>query len=284
MTGRVHPDITQLTRETDMTDPVRAGTDRLPMDSMRRTALVAGLLYLLTFISIPRLALFSPVLNDPSYILGSGSDFGVLVGILLEMVVAIAIVGTGVVLFPVVRRQNEGVALGFVSARLFETGIIVVGIISLLSIVTLRQDLGTATGTDQAALVTTGQSLVASQNWSFLIGQGLMPGLNALLLGSLLYRSGLVPRAIPALGLIGAPLIISSAIGQLFGINEPVSVWSGIATLPIFLWELSLGLWLVFKGFRSAGLAALGADARNVRAATAPVAVRPVVAAKGGVA
>lgn len=225
------------------------------MDSMRKTALAGGVLYLLTFISIPRLALFGPVLNDPNYILSSGSDAGVLLGIVLELIVAFAIVGTGVALYPALKRQNEGVALGFVTARLFETGIIVVGILSLLAILTLRNE--APTGADATSLVTAGSSLVAIQNWSFTIGQGLMPGINALLLGSLFYRSRLVPRIIPALGLIGAPLIISSVVGQLFGVNEQVSAWSAIATLPIFLWELSLGVWLVVKGFRPDAVAAL---------------------------
>ena len=246
-----------------------------PVNSMRKTALAAGLLYLLTFISIPRLALFGPVLDNPNYIFGSGSEVGVLVGVVLELIVAFAIVGTGVALFPALKRQNEGVALGFVTARVVETGIIVVGIISLLSVVTLRQDLGSAAGADAASLVIAGQSLVATQKWTFLIGQGLLPGINALLLGYLFYRSGLVPRVIPALGLIGAPLIISSAIGQILGINEQVSVWSGVAVLPIFLWELSLGLWLVFKGFKPSAMAALAADSEGTSksaAVPAPIA------------
>ncbi len=235
-----------------MTDAVRtAATKHLPMDALRKTALFGGLLYLLSFASIPRLALYGPVLNDPKFILGSGGETGVLVAALLELIIAFAIVGTGVVLFPVVKRQNEGVALGFVAARIFEASVIVVGIISLVTIVTLRQDVGAAaTGADAASLVTTGRSLVAVQNWTFLLGQGLVPGLNALLLGSLLYRSRLVPRIIPALALVGGPLMISSVIGQLLGINEQYSAWSAIALLPIFVWELSLGLWLVFKGFK----------------------------------
>ena len=259
-------------------------TRRLSTDSMRKTALVAGALYLLTFISIPRLALFGPVLDDPNYILGFGSEIGVLVGVVLELIVAVAIVGTGVALYPVLKRQNEGVALGFVSARIVETGIIVVGIISLLSVVTLRQDVGTAAGADAASLVIAGQSLVATQNWTFLIGQGLLPGINALLLGYLFYRSGLVPRIIPALGLIGAPLLISSAIGQILGINEQVSVWSGIAVLPIFLWELSLGLYLVFKGFKPSAMAALDAESRSTDEPAAPTPSPTVVATKAGAA
>ena len=221
------------------------------MTSLRKTALAAGLLYLITYLAIPTLALYGPLLSDPAYILGgSGNDSSVLWGAVLELIVAFAIVGTGVVLFPVMKRQNEGIALGFVAARIFEAGVIVVGIISLLSIVTLRQDVGAVGGVDSATLVIAGQSLVAIHDWTFLIGQTLLPGINALLLGSLMYRSRLVPRVIPLLGLIGGPLLISSALGQVLGVNEQYSAWSAIAVLPIFLWELFLGLWLTFKGFK----------------------------------
>ena len=252
------------------------------MTPMRKTALVAGALYLLTFVSVPTLALYSSVLGDPNFIIGSGSDTGVQLGAILELMVAFAIVGTGVALYPIFRRQNEGVALGFVTARLFETGVIVVGVISLLSIMTLRQDFGAAGGAETASLVVTGQSLVATHEWSRLIGQHLMPGLNALLLGFLFYRSGLVPRLIPALGLIGAPLLISSAIGQLIGINEQISVWSAIATLPIFLWELSLGLWLVFKGFKPVAVEAPGASTTTGDGSAVSVPARSALATKAG--
>ena len=219
------------------------------MTSLRKTAFVAGLLYLITYLAIPTIALYGPVLSDPAFIVSSGSDTGVLWGAVLELIVAFAIVGTGVALFPVLRRENEGVALGFVTSRLFEAGVITVGILSLLSIVTLQQEVGATA--DAGSLVIVGQSLVATHDWSFLIGQTLLPGVNALLLGSLFYRSRLVPRVIPLMGLLGGPLLISSAIGQVIGINEQYSAWSAIAVLPIFLWELLLGLWLVFKGFRT---------------------------------
>jgi hypothetical protein len=238
------------------------------MDGMRKTALAAGLLYLLSFVSIPRLALYGPVLNDPNFILGTGSVTGVLVAAVLELIVAFAGVGTAVALFKVVKRQNEGVALGFVGARVFEAGMIVVGIISVVTVVTLR-DVSAGSGADAASLVTTGRALVAFQNWTFLLGQTLVPGVNALLLGSLLYRSRLVPRILPALGLIGGPLMISSVIGQVLGINEQYSVWSAIALLPIFIWELSLGLWLVFKGFTPSPILAADRRERDTQAAFA---------------
>jgi hypothetical protein len=264
------------------TAPVPASTNRVRTDSMRTTALAAGVLYLMTFLSIPRLSLFGPVLDNPNYILGSGPVTGVLVGIVLELIVAFAIVGTGVALYPVLKRQSEGVALGFVSARVIETGIIAVGIISLLAVVTLRQN--AAAGTDAASLITTGQALVSVQNLTFLIGQGLLPGLNGILLGYLFNRSRLFPRVLPALGLIGGPLMISSVIGQMFGVNEQVSVWSAIALVPIFLWELGLGLWLVFKGFRPAAMAALLSDGRGIDDSGAPTQPRAIAAPKAGAA
>lgn len=227
------------------------------MTSLRKTALVAGGFYLITIIaSIPALALYGPVLNNPDYIVSSGADTRVLWGGFLEVITALACIGTAVALFPVVKRQNEGVALGFVAARVLEAGVIVVGIVSLLSVVTLRQNLAGAAGTDAASLVTTGKALVAIHDWTFLLGPGLMPGVNALLLGYLMYRSRLVPRVIPVLGLIGAPLLLASATATMLGIYPQVSVWSAIATIPIFAWEPSLGVWLVVKGFKPSAITA----------------------------
>jgi len=220
------------------------------MDSVRKTALVAGIFYLITFISIPTLALYRPVKNHRDWILSSGGHTAVLVGGLLEVIVALACIGTAVTLYPVVKRQNGGIALGFVAARVLEASMIFTGVVSLLSLVTLRQDLGGAAGADAASLVTTGASHVAVYNWTFLLGQTLMPGINALLLGSLMYRSRLVPRVIPAIGLIGAPLLIAAVIATLFAQHSSLT---GLAALPVILvaaWELSLGVWLVVKGFR----------------------------------
>jgi hypothetical protein len=221
------------------------------VDSARRTALVAGVFYLITFAaSIPAVFLLAPVLNHAGYIVSSGADTRVLWGCFLDLVNALACIGTAVALFPVVRRQNEAVALGFVTSRMLEAAIIVIGVVSLLAVVTLRRDLAGASGTDTAALVTTGRALVAVRDWTFLLGPGLMPGINALLLGYLMYRSGLVPRLIPVLGLIGAPLLIASAIAAFFRGDHRVTALAAVATVPIFLWELSLGLWLVVKGFK----------------------------------
>jgi hypothetical protein len=260
-------------------------TKRAPMDSMRKTALVAGVLYLITFISsIPAVFLLDPVLSNPNYIVSAGADTQVIGGAFLDLVNAIAAIGTAVALFSVVRRQNEGFALGFVTARMFEAAVIVVGVVSILAVVSLRQ--AGATGADAASLVTTGRALVAIRDWTFLLGPSLIPGVNALLLGYLMYRSRLVPRLIPALGLVGGPLLISSAVGTMFGVNDAVSVWSGVALLPIFLWELSLGLWMTFKGFqRSAPLMVeAAAQAASLDGSATTVPSRRSVAATAGAA
>jgi hypothetical protein len=226
------------------------------MSSTRKTALVAGVFYLITFISIPTLALYGPVKNHRDWILGSGSSTAVLVGCFLEVIVALANIGTAVTLYPVVKRQNEGVALGFVAARVLEASMIFVGVVSLLSLVTLRQDVSGAAGADAASLVITGASHVAVYKATFLLGQSLMPAINALLLGSLMYRSRLVPRIIPVMGLIGAPLLIIAVFAMLFGGIGHVSSVAALAALPVAAWEFSLGVWLVVKGFRPSPITA----------------------------
>ena len=236
---------------------------------MRKTAFLAGVLYLITFISsIPAVFLLEPVLKHSHYIVGSGTDSRVLFGCLLDITNAIACIGTAVVLFPVVKRQNESIALGFVTARVLEAATIVIGVVCLLAVVTLRQDVGGA-GTHNGSLVDIGRSLVAIRDWTFVLGPGLIPGVNAILLGYLMYRSGLVPRLIPVLGLVGSPLLIASATATLLRANDPVTALAVIATIPIFLWELSLGIWLTVRVFTecpiTAGQAASsdgGADLR----------------------
>jgi hypothetical protein len=220
------------------------------MDSTRKIAFVAGLLFIITFVvSIPAaLALYNAVLDHPNYIVGAGADTRIAFGALLEMILIVANIGTAVVLFPILKRQNERLALGYVTARVMESVFIAVGILSLMAIVTLRQDVGT-TGGD--SLVIAGRSLVAVHDWTFLLGPGWIVGLgNGLILGYLMYRSGLVPRGLTWLGLIGGPLIILSGTLVLFNVIEPGSSAQVIATIPEFFWELSLGIYLMVKGFK----------------------------------
>jgi hypothetical protein len=249
-----------ITARTTATKPV-------PMDSTRKTALVAGTFYLITFAaSIPAAFFFlAPVLSNADYIVSSGADNRVVWGCFLDVVNALACIGTAVVLFPVVKRQSEALALGFVTTRVLEAAVIMVGVVSLLAVVTLRQDLAGATGADSATLITTGESLVAVRNWTFLFGPSLMAALNALLLGTLMYRSRLVPRIIPMMGLVGAPVLLVATIAVLFGHIEQFSAVAGIAALPVAAWEFSLGVYMVVKGFKPAPITAttVPAEARH---------------------
>jgi Domain of unknown function (DUF4386) len=223
----------------------------------QKIARVTGVLFLITYItSIPAFFVFyAPVLDDPRYIVGPGADTSVSLGALLELILIIANIGTAVVLWPVLKRVNEILALGYVTARVVECAFIAVGILSLLSVVTLRQE---AAGADAGSLVAVGQSLVALHDWTFLLGPGFVVGVgNGLMLGYLMYRSALVPRGMALLGLIGGPLVCASGIAILFGVFEAGSVWQAISTIPEFLWELSLGIWLTVRGFNPSAIASL---------------------------
>jgi hypothetical protein len=222
------------------------------MNSNRKIATIAGWLFITTFVvSIPAaLMLYTPLLDHVRYIVRAGADNRIALGALLEMILIVANIGTAVVLFPILKRQSERLALGYVTARLVECGFIAVGILSLMAVVTLRQDVG-GSAADAGSLVIAGRSLVAIHDWTFLLGPGWVVGLgNGLLLGYLMYRSGLVSRRMAMLGLIGGPLIIASGTAVLFGAIEPGSGLQVIATIPEFFWELSLGIYLIVKGFK----------------------------------
>jgi hypothetical protein len=196
------------------------------------------------------------VVDDPRYIVGAGTDNSVALGAFLELILIIANIGTAVVPFPILRRQNEVLALGYVTARIVECAFIAVGLLSLLTIVTLRQE--ATAGADAASLLTAGKSLVALHDWTFLLGPGFFVGVgNGLILGYLMYKSALVPRGMAMLGLIGGPLIIASGVGVMFGVIEAGGVVQAIATIPEFLWELSLGIWPIVRGFNPSAIARL---------------------------
>lgn len=220
------------------------------MKDLRKHSLAAGLFYLLTFVSIPTLALYRSV-RSPGFVAGPGPDGPVIVGVLLEMVVALAGIGTAVALYPVVRRQGEARAVGFVASRTLEAATIYVGIVSLMSIVSLRQ-----AGAGAAALATS-QGLAEQYRWTFFFAQSFIPAINGVLLGSLLYESRLVPRWLPVLGFIGAALLVTAWFAVLFGVIDAISPLAAVSALPIAAWEFSLGLYLTFRGFRATAVTAV---------------------------
>ncbi len=230
------------------------------MSPIRKTALVAGVLYLLTFVSIPTLFIYSPV-KSANYILGAGPDTAAIIGGILEIIVALAGIGTAVVLFPVLKKQNEGAALGLVASRILEASTIFVGVAFILSIVTLRQS-----GAGAGALVTS-HALATLYDRIFLLGQSFMPAVNDLLLGFLLYQSRLVPRVLSLIGIVGAVPLVAGYLAVMFGLIGQHAGIEGLASLPVALFELSLGIWLVVKGFNPSPI--LSSDTHDASVAVA---------------
>lgn len=235
------------------------------MTPTRRLSLVTGVLFLVTFVSaITGVAFYGPVLNDPSFVTGGGEPVlgldpahAVVVGAVLEIVLVIANLGTALALYPVLRRRSVALALGYVVARIMECTLIAAGILSLLTVVTLRDQAAGATA-DDPALLTIGATLVALRDWTFLLGPGFVVGIgNGLLLGHLMFATRLVPRPMALLGVIGGPLLSLSGIAVMFGAYEQLSLWSGLATVLEIAWEASLGVYLVVRGFRPAAVEAL---------------------------
>lgn len=227
------------------------------MTFLQKPGRIAGLWFLATFVfSIPAVLLYDPILNNADYILGHGLDARISFGALLEILLAIANIATAVVFFPVLKRVNESVALGYVASRTIESAMILTGVISLLSVLTLRDDLS-GSGGDSASLVLAGQTLVALHDWTFLLGPQFCSGFgNGLLLGYLMYKSALVPRGMALLGLIGGPLAFVGGVFVLFGAIEDPSAALFAFTVVEIAWEASLAIYLTVKGYRPSPLLA----------------------------
>jgi hypothetical protein len=211
------------------------------MTSSRRTSLAAGILYLLTFISIPTLSLYSEI-HQPNFILSSAPSNDVVLGGILELLMALACIGTAIVLYPVLKKQNETLALGFVAARVLEAALIFAGVAALLTVLQMRSLGAEAQGMSRG--------FVMLYDRLFLISQSFIPAFNGLLLGTLLYQSRLVPRILPIIGIIGAFTLAAGDVAVLYGVYDQHAPIAGLSAVPIALWEFSLGIYLVVKGFK----------------------------------
>ena len=248
-----------MTTDTRTATPPGPAPSRRGMDPTRKIALAGGIAYLITFAaSIPQLKLFADVIADPTaYISNPGSNAAVQWGSVLEFMTAASGVAAAVILFPVLRRVSRTAAMGFVASRAVEAALILVGVVSILSVVTLQQHFAGATGAEAQALGVTGESLVSMRQWTFLFGPGVMAGVNDLLLGYILYKSGLVGRVIPIIGLVGAPIILLSDTAVILGVWGQTSSAGLLSALPVAVFEFSVGVYLTVKGFRPAAVAAL---------------------------
>jgi hypothetical protein len=236
--------------------------------SERTTARLVGWLFIGTFVfSIPGWLLYGPVLDHPDYVLGAGHDTQISVGAFLEVLTAVCNIGTAVALYPLARRYSHRLAIGYVTVRVLESTVIVVGIVSVLSVLTLR---GQFTGADAGVFTVAGQSLVAFHDWTMLLGPGFCAAIGTgLILGFLMLRSGLLPRRVALLGPIGGTFAFVAATGALLGVYEPQAGPQVLLTVPEMIWELTFGVYLVAKGFSSPVLRRGG----RVEAQPTPVAV-----------
>ena len=221
------------------------------MDRDRKTAMYAGLLFLATIVfSIPAVGIYGEVRTDPNYIVGAGQDARVYLGAFLELLTAAANIGTAVVLYRIVRRVSDSVAIGYVAIRTLESTLIVIGLIGLLSVVTMRQDFTSTAGADPAQYIAIGKSLVAIHDWTFIIGPAFCAAIgNGIMLGYLMYRGELVPRPWAILGMAAGSIALVSAVLQLFAVYENQSAISAVLIVPEVVWEFFLGIYLTFKGF-----------------------------------
>jgi hypothetical protein len=220
-------------------------------EESRRIARTFGVLYLITFAtSIPALWLYQPALDNPAgYIAGAGHNNKILLGAFLELLLIISNIGTATVVFPLLKRANEICAISYVTARIMECTFILVGILTMVAVVTLQRNPSAGTS---ATLRSIAYTLAAIKDWTFLLGPGIVVGIgNGLLLGYLMYRSQLVPRGMAVLGLVAGPVLILSGIAVMFGVAQQGGPLQSIATIPEFIWELLLGIYPLVWGFNA---------------------------------
>jgi hypothetical protein len=223
------------------------------MEKHRISAIITGMLFLIAAVaSILGLVSYESILNDPNYIINSTSNkTQIYWGAFFEIITAFAVIGTPIALFPILKEVNLSMAVATISFRLLEATIIIIGIISLLTIISLNQEFTKEVNPNTFTYLIAGKSLLAIHNWTFLFGPNLALGPSTLMTSYLLYKSKLVPRMIAILGIIGGPLIFLSALFVIFGFYKQISVIGTITALPVFFYEMSLAYWLIFKGFKT---------------------------------
>jgi hypothetical protein len=223
------------------------------MNSNKINARIIGVLYIVAAVAaIIGLILYDPILNDPDYLVaGAKNENQIILGALFELVLACSAIGTAIMLYPYLRKQNESIALGYVCFRFFEAVIIVIGIVSVLSLLTLSREFVSTAASSISTYQTSGTLLLAVHEWTFILGPNFMLGVNTLMYSYLFYRSKLVPKFISVMGLAGASMILIAALLEMFGVIQQVSAWGVILAIPIAFYEMILAVWLIVKGFNA---------------------------------
>lgn len=226
------------------------------MNTNKKSALIVGVLFILAAVTaIIGLILYDPILNGPDYLMkGSEHANQVILGALMELMLVVSAVGTATTMFPILRKYNETIALWHVFFRFLEAVIITIGIISVLSLLTLSREFAAAAAPDSASFQASGIVLKAIHDWTFLLGPLFMLGINTMMYSYIFYKSKLVPRFIPILGMTGATLVFICALLVMFGVIQQVSVLGAILALPVAANEMTLAVWLIVKGFNVSAL------------------------------
>ncbi|WP_416825104.1 DUF4386 domain-containing protein [Ectobacillus polymachus] len=229
------------------------------MNTSKKSTLIIGVLFILAAVTaIIGLILYDPILNGPDYLIkGSEHANQVILGALMELILVVSAVGTSTTMFPYLRKYNETIALWHVCFRFLEAVIITVGIISVLSLLTLSREFATTATPDIASFQAAGTVLKAIHDWTFLLGPNFMLGINTMMYSYIFYKSKLVPRFIPILGMTGSALVFLAALLEMFGVITQLSVWGAILSLPIAANEMILAIWLIIKGFNTSALASM---------------------------
>lgn len=222
------------------------------MVSTRATAVTVGVFFLITHVTsvLAAFVFFGPVLADPDYVVGTSSDSGLLLGGVLEVILALAVVGTSVALYPVVRRVSHGFAIGYVALRTLEAAVILLGATAIMTVATLHS--AAASSETPQSFIPRSTVVEGLYSWAFIIGPGLICPVNTIVLAIVLYRSQLVTRFIPVLGFVGAPLVFALNLTKVFGISDQLPEWAALGVVPLFAWEISLAIFLITRGFRAA--------------------------------
>ena len=235
------------------------------MNSNKKIARIVGVLFILAAVTaIVGLVLYQPILSDPDYLIkGAENANQVILGALLELILVCSAVGTAIMLFPYLRKHNESIALGYLCFRFLEAVIITIGIVSVLSLLSLSREFVSAVAPNLSSFQASGALLLAVHDWTFILGPNFMLGVNTIMCSYLLYKSKLVPRLISVLGLTGATLILVAAVLELFGVILQVSAWGAILAIPVFAYEMTLAVWLIVKGFNSSAIAFVSTKTDN---------------------
>lgn len=214
-------------------------------------AALVGIFFIVAAVSsVTGLKLYDPILSDANFIISGSTHYNQIIsGAICELILAATATGTGIMLYPYLRQYSESLGLGYLCFRMLEVFFILLGIVSVLTTLSLSVHYSNHIIQDNAMDESVGFAFISLHNWTFILGPNFMLAINTFLYSYTFFKTGLVPKGLSLLGLTAACLIMLAAILELFGIIYQISVWGILLAFPIALYEMSLSVWLIVKGF-----------------------------------